>query len=87
MSVNAMQTQMSGWRAELAFDFDSTPIGTRLASRRHTGPLVVQRPLYPEGGSLLTALQLIDRLMATFGEETDLAKAGRAASSTTGGRA
>ena len=51
-----MQTQMSGWRAELAFDFDSTPIGTRLASRRHTGPLVVQRPLYPEGGSVCHAI-------------------------------
>lgn len=48
--------QMPGWHAELALDFDSTPIGTRLASRRHAGPLVVQRPLYPEGPGVCHAI-------------------------------
>ena len=46
----------AGWRAELALAFDSTPIGTRLASRRHVGPLVVQRPLYPEGAGVCHAI-------------------------------
>jgi len=44
------------WRAELALVFDSTPIGSRLASRRHVGPLVVQRPLYPEGAGVCHAI-------------------------------
>ena len=51
-----MPAAMTGWRAELALEFDSTPIGTRLASRRHTGPLVVQRPLYPEGPGVCHAI-------------------------------
>lgn len=56
MSIHATHTQMNGWRGELALDFDSTPIGTRLASRRHAGPLVVQRPLYPEGAGVCHAI-------------------------------
>jgi urease accessory protein len=51
-------TPTPGWHAELALDFDSTAIGTRLASRRHTGPLVVQRPLYPEGPGVCHAIVL-----------------------------
>ena len=56
VSIHATHAQMKGWRAELALDFDSTPIGTRLASRRHLGPLVVQRPLYPEGADVCHAI-------------------------------
>jgi urease accessory protein len=40
-----------GWRAELALGFaaDQATGATRLEARAHRGPLVVQRPFYPEG--------------------------------------
>ena len=50
-----------GWRAELSLGFTAEPVVdgprdgapaaplTRLTTRAHRGPLVVQRPFYPEG--------------------------------------
>jgi len=39
----------SGWQAELQLGFAQGPDKTLLVNRRHSGPLTVQRPFYPEG--------------------------------------
>ena len=40
------------WRAQLALEYQRRSERTVLAARRHHGPLVVQKPLYPEGGAV-----------------------------------
>ena len=43
-----LEGEKKGWRAALSLLFRRTAEKTVLASARHTGPLTVQRPFYPE---------------------------------------
>ena len=48
MSV-AAEKLASGWRAHLSLGFAHDGRRTILSQRKHTGPLVIQKPFYPEG--------------------------------------
>ncbi len=50
MSIPVHSTSTSGWQAKLDLQFASLDTRTYLARRSHIGPLMVQRPFYPEGG-------------------------------------
>lgn len=49
MSAPEPQLKTAGWRADLRLRFRARAGRTHLLERSHVGPLVVQRPFYPEG--------------------------------------
>lgn len=49
-ALSEPETVTKGWEAYLALDFAVRQAKTVLVQRKHHGPLIVQRPFYPEGG-------------------------------------
>ena len=47
-----MVIAQAGWEARLALDYSLRGKRTVLSGREHSGPLVVQKPLYPEGDAV-----------------------------------
>src|SRR5687768_1752083 len=49
MSAMIEQSPVEGWRAQLHLTFARSATRTCIVERQHRGPLLVQRPFYPEG--------------------------------------
>ena len=54
--VSAHAVAHAPWQASLTLRFADDAGTTRLVERRHSGPLRVQKPLYPEGGAVCHAI-------------------------------
>jgi urease accessory protein len=49
-------TIQPGWQAHLSLAFAARAAGSFMTERRHSGPLRVQKPLYPEGAQICHAV-------------------------------
>jgi len=57
-TFNVQQIERSGWCGHLSLEFERRADRTVLASRRHSGPIVVQKALYPEGDDVCHGIVL-----------------------------
>lgn len=58
MPDSIISTGARNWQAQLHLGFADDAGTTRLTERRHSGPLRVQKALYPEGGKICHAIVL-----------------------------
>lgn len=62
----------ASWKARLALDFRLAGGKTVLAEKRHDGPLVVQKPFFPEGASVCHAIVVHPPAGIAGGDELEL---------------